>query len=272
MRARWAEAAIEFQRESKVTQFWKDKGFSILAWIVLLSVWQLAAAFYPHYLFPPAQAVAVRFWAILIDWDSFANVLVTTGRILLGLTGAFAIGCALAVGAVRSAKFEQFINPILNLFQGVPALSWVVFAIIWFNAVEWRIFLIMTVTALPAFTFQIVGALRGISKDLLEMTLSFRPKRMQLLRIIILPSIVPDILTAWKVNIGNASRVVVVAELVGATGGVGYELMQQQQLFDMVGAIAWTLQLVMFVLLMQWGVNAVEERVLRYRASSERSI
>ena len=43
----------------------------------------------------------------------------------------------------------------------------------------------------------------------------------------------------------------VVAELVGATGGVGYQLLRQQQLFDMAGAIAWTLQLVLFVLVVQ---------------------
>ncbi len=39
------------------------------------------------------------------------------------------------------------------------------------------------------------------------------------------PTVLPGILTAWKVNLGNAARVVVVAELVGATGGVGYELL-----------------------------------------------
>ena len=68
---------------------------------------------------------------------------------------------------------------------------------------------------------------------------------------LIVPTVVPGILTAWKVNLGNASRVVVVAELVGATGGVGYELLRQQQLFDMAGALAWTLQLVLFVLVVQ---------------------
>ncbi len=72
----------------------------------------------------------------------------------------------------------------------------------------------------------------------------------------IAPAILPDILTAWKVNLGNASRVVVVAELVGATGGVGYELLQQQQLFDMAGALAWTLQLVFFVLIVQGVADA----------------
>jgi NitT/TauT family transport system permease protein len=86
----------------------------------------------------------------------------------------------------------------------------------------------------------------------------------------ILPSILPEILTAWKVNLGNASRVVVVAELVGATGGVGYELLQQQQMFDMTGAMAWTLQLVLFVLIVQYVLTLIERTAFRYRAVSER--
>ena len=99
-----------------------------------------------------------------------------------------------------------------------------------------------------------------MSKDLFEMVMSLRPTRAKMLRVMILPTILPDILTAWKVNLGNASRVVVVAELVGATGGVGYELLQQQQLFDMAGALAWTLQLVFFVLIVQRIIAFIEAR------------
>ncbi len=125
---------------------------------------------------------------------------------------------------------------------------------------------------LPAFTFQIIGSLRGMSKDLTEMVMSFRPSRAKLFRIMIVPAILPDILTAWKVNLGNAARVVVVAELVGATGGVGYQLLQQQQNFDMAGALAWTLQLVFFVLLVQAILTLIETVAFRYRATSERTL
>ena len=75
----------------------------------------------------------------------------------------------------------------------------------------------------------------------------------------ILPAILPDILTAWKVNLGNASRVVVVAELVGATGGVGYELAAAAAVVRHGGALAWTLQLVFFVLIVQ-GVADIDRK------------
>jgi ABC-type nitrate/sulfonate/bicarbonate transport system permease component len=148
----------------------------------------------------------------------------------------------------------------------------VVFAIIWFHGIEPRIFFIMIVTSLPAFAFQVLGALLAVSKDLFEMVLSFRPTRSKMFTAMILPAILPDILTAWRVNLGNASRVVVVAELVGATGGVGYELLQQQQVFDMAGALALTLQLVFFVLIAQAILTFLENRLFRYRAVSEHAL
>jgi NitT/TauT family transport system permease protein len=240
--------------------------------VVLAALWQIASLYFPKYLFPSLLDVAAHIVAIFSRWALFAEVLATVGRILAGLIGAFVAGAMIAALMFQSRAADRFLAPILNFFQGIPALSWVVFAIIWFHGTEPRIFFIMTVTSLPAFTFQVLGALRGMSKDLVEMVMSLRPTRMKMLRAMVLPAILPDILTAWKVNLGNASRVVVVAELVGATGGIGYELLQQQQVFDMAGALAWTLQLVFFVLIAQRIISFIEARAFRYRAVSERAL
>ena len=99
------------------------------------------------------------------------------------------------------------------------------------------------------------------------------PRRLRkMFKTMIFPAILPEIMTAWKVNLGSASRVVVVAELVGATDGIGYQLMQQQQLFDMAGAIAWTMQIVVFVIVVQYLISLIETSAFRYRAVSERSL
>jgi NitT/TauT family transport system permease protein len=239
-------------------------------YVLMAALWQIGSLFFPSYLFPSLVAVFWRCMDILRDWSQLADVLATVLRILAGLAGAFLFGAALALIMNRASGADRFLSPILSFFQGIPALSWVVFAIIWFHGIEFRIFFIMVLTTLPAFTFQVLGALRAMSKDLREMVMSFRPTRREMFRVMILPSILPDIMTAWKVNLGNASRVVVVAELVGATGGIGYELLQQQQIFDMAGALAWTLQLVFFVLIAQYLITLIEQRAFRYRAVSER--
>ena len=105
------------------------------------------------------------------------------------MTGAFLIGCVLAIMMARSRRVDGFIAPVLTLFQGIPALSWVVFAIIWFHGIESRILFIMIMTTLPAFAFQVLGALRAMSRDLLEMVMSYRPSRTKLLRVMIIPAV-----------------------------------------------------------------------------------
>lgn len=250
----------------------KIKIEGVIALVGLAAVWQIASYFVPHFLFPPIPAIAVSFFKILASWNMTLDALATAGRILFGLTGAFVLGSVLAVLMGRSDRFFRYTYPLLNFNQGIPALSWVVIAIIWFKGIEFRIFFIMVMTTLPAFSFQVLDAYRSMSKDLFEMTLSFRPSRFDLLRVLVIPTVLPGILTAWKVNLGNASRVVVVAELVGATGGIGYELLQQQQLFDMAGAIAWTIVLVIFVLIVQRVISLLEDFLLRYRPTSERTL
>jgi NitT/TauT family transport system permease protein len=245
---------------------------TILAFVGLAAAWQVASYFFPAYLFPSIPAIAARFFEIFGSLGTTLDALATAGRIMAGLAGAFLLGGVLAIGMAKSPAFERYTQPLLSFNQGIPALSWVVIAIIWFKGIEFRIFFIMVMTTLPGFTFQLLDAYRSMSNDLYEMTLSFRPTRFDLLRTLIWPAVLPGILTAWKVNLGNASRVVVVAELVGATGGVGYELLLQQQLFDMAGAIAWTLVLVIFVLIVQQAITLIENHALKYRAVSERAL
>jgi NitT/TauT family transport system permease protein len=252
-----------------------QRGFQYEGWVAiagLAAAWQIASYFFPSFLFPPVPAIAERFVEIFTSVDTTLDALATAGRILAGLAGAFVLGGMLAAAMARFSLFERYAHPILSFNQGVPALSWVVIAIIWFKGIEFRIFFIMVMTTLPAFTFQVLDAYRSLSNDLYEMTLAFRPSRYDLLRTLIWPAVLPGVLTAWKVNLGNASRVVVVAELVGATGGVGYQLLLQQQVFDMAGAIAWTIVLVIFVLIVQYLITLVETRALKYRAVSERSL
>ncbi len=246
--------------------------WTVAPFVVIAAVWQFASQFFPPFLFPSLVDVFARVIDILMTWSKLSSVLTTAMRILGGLAGAFVIGAILGFVMVQSKYADRFLSPVLTFFQGIPALSWVVFAIIWFHGVEFRILFIMIATTLPAFTFQVVGALRSMNKDLLEMVMSFRPGRLKFFTAMVLPAVLPEILTSWKVNLGNASRVVVVAELVGSSGGVGFQLLRQQQLFDMAGALAWTLQLVFFVLLFQRLLSFIEKVAFRYRATSERRL
>lgn len=237
-----------------------------LAAIGLVAVgWAIGSRFTPDYILPPIPEVASDVVEILTDWELMRHAVVTLVRVAVGLTGAFFLGTALGLAMGVAARLYRFAMPLLQIVQGIPSLSWVVIAIIWFQAVELRIWFILVAVTLPGFAFQAYDSYRAIPQELRDMARSLRPRRLDMFRTITLPAIAPDLLTAWKVNIGLGTRVVLVAELVGAAVGVGYQLLSRQQLFDMAGVIAWTGVLVVFVLIAQHLIERLERRLLRYR-------
>src|SRR3984957_6063085 len=108
-------------------------GMSVLPFVVVILIWQFASLFFPRFLFPSLIDVFWRCLEIFSNGTMFADVLATIFRILAGLAGAFIVGGGLALVMVRSRAADNFLSPILTLFQGIPALSGVGFAIIWFH-------------------------------------------------------------------------------------------------------------------------------------------
>ena len=142
-----------------------------------------------------------------------------------------------------------------------------IIAVIWFKDMESRALFVLLASGLPNFSIQIHDAVRDISRELWEMVQALRPTRAQMLRHMILPAIVPEIFTAWKVNLGIATRVVIIAELVGSTLGIGYQLRLSQDLFNMAAVVAWTLALVLFAVVGEQMLALLERRLLRWRPS-----
>jgi len=232
---------------------------------LILIAWEISSRFSPPYLIPSLKTIFESFSEVVFHWSLLQHAFVTVGRVLLALVMSFFIGGVLSTLMGFFKKLEDYILPVLHLIMGVPALSWVVFSIIWFPEVETRIQFILIACCMPNYTLELHDGIKGISEEQIDMLSSFRPTRIQLFTKLILPSIVPSILTSWKINVGYAVRVAMVAELVGATAGVGYQLLSSQERFDMPGAISWTLVLVVFLQLSQYILKKSEMRFLRYR-------
>jgi ABC-type nitrate/sulfonate/bicarbonate transport system permease component len=142
-------------------------------------------------------------------------------------------------------------------------------AVIWFANVESRVLFVMVLVTLPGFALQTYDSYRAVPPELRDMARSFRPTGWLMFREVTMPSIAPGIFTAWKVNLGLGIRMVLIAELVGATVGVGSQLLSAQQLFDMASVVSWTLLLAVCMLILQALIDALEGYVLRYRASAQ---
>lgn len=237
--------------------------------VVVALLWQSSTYYFSPAIVPPLGDIGRAIWNIFSQWTNLVSLLATSLRVLVGLIISFLFGTALGVAMGLFPAVRTYGRPLLHMIQGVPALSWVVFAVIWFAQVEVRIAFILIIGTLPAFALYIDSAVKSVNLDLIHLGQAFRASRRQILGKIILPAIVPEIMSAWTVNLGNAVRIAVIAELIGSTVGVGFQLLQAQAVFDMAGAVAWTLSLVAVLFVYQGIISLIEGRLLSWRPKSE---
>ena len=149
--------------------------------------------------------------------------------------------------------------------MAVPVVSWILFAVLWFRGVEFRILFVLVVVCAPVFVVDTLDSMRDVSRELRDMMRSFRPNSFQFFKKLMLPAILPGIFTSWKIALSLAIRVVTIAELVGAVTGIGHQLSVAQELFSVADVFAWTLVLVALLFLLEAVIVRVEHRWLRWR-------
>ncbi|PWC19537.1 ABC transporter permease [Brenneria corticis] len=238
-----------------------------IAIILLIVVWETAAQYLPPILFPSLTEVAVRFIQMFHDDVLIHTTLLTYARILVAVIFSFIVCSAAGILAGLYAPVDHFLSPLIQIKQGVPSLCWIIFSIIWFKDVEIRNVFIVFISTLPSLYYLSRDGVRAIPTDLWEMVRAWRPTRLQLIFKLLLPSILPNLVTGLRVNIGTGARVVVFAELLGGVSGVGYQLRIAEEQFLMDQVLAWTVVLVFWILVCDNLLKIFENKMLRARGS-----
>jgi NitT/TauT family transport system permease protein len=252
----------EYREAALGGTFSRQTFVSLLLFVVC---WQLLSYFAPSLGIPPfAIPSFVRIGRSLMSLTPL-DIAVTLARVIGALVLSFVLGVLLATMMYRSEKLESYLFPIIRVFMAVPVVSWILFAVLWFRGVEFRIAFVLIAVCGPVFLVDALDAMRGVSRELARMMRSFRPTTTQYFTKLMFPAILPNLITSWKINLSLAIRVVTIAELVGAVTGIGHQLAVAQELFSVADVFAWTLVLVALLFALEAIVRRLERRLLRWR-------
>ena len=255
--------ALETPRESVPdTAFPKQTLVSLL---IFAAAWEALSHLAPHLGIPPFAVPSLVKIGKSIATITPLDIVVTLARVIGALIISFVVGVLAAMAMYRSETLDNYLHPMIRILMAVPVVSWILFAVLWFPGVEFRIAFVLVVVCGPVFLVDSLDAMRGVSRDLRNMMLSFRPTTTDYFIKLMLPAILPSVFTSWKVNISLAIRVVTIAELVGAVTGIGLQLSVAQELFSVADVFAWTIVLVALLFLLEALVARIEHRLLRWR-------
>jgi ABC-type nitrate/sulfonate/bicarbonate transport system permease component len=204
--------------------------------------WQLWASATGSTFFPPPSAIVTRMFRLwfsgpathlFLTPDATGNILPSLGRVLAGLAMATAIGLPLGIALGRSPVVTSYLNPLLQFVRALPVVTMApVFIVLFKIGTPMEVATIAFGTVWPILLNTIDGA-ATVDPVQLETGLAFQLSAWQRLAWVIVPAALPKAFAGFRLSLSLSLILMVFAELVGSSNGIGYEMSNASNSFDM---------------------------------------
>jgi taurine transport system permease protein len=208
---------------------------SLASGAVILAIWWIVAdlRLVPHLFLPTPMEVATAAVSIFEDGYANATLFEHVGASLLRIFTAAAIAIVLGtpiglmMGLNKWAK-GVFDTPI-EFYWPLPPLAYLPLMIIWLGIGETSKIALLSLAMFGPIVLSAQAGVRSVSQERVNAALSLGATRVQLLREVVFPSALPEILTGIRISLGVGWGTLVAAELIAATRGIGYLIMSASQ-------------------------------------------
>ena len=235
--------------------------------LLLLGIWELATTVggvAPQTLASPAT-VASTAWDLTKSGELPDALVVSLRRVAIGLLLGVSAGTVLAVVSGLFPVGERLIDPLVQMFRTMPALALVPLFILWFGIDERpKVLLVAFAVAFPIYV-NTYGGIRGVDGRLVEAGRVFGLGRWGLIRHVVLPGALPSWLVGLRFSLGIAWIVLVAAEQINATSGIGALMTNAQNLLQTDVILVGLLVYSALGLASDRLVRALERRTLSWR-------
>jgi len=252
---------------SRLRRVWDRIGWNVLLLVeivVLIAVLELLVSHFriwsPSFV-PPPSHVAEAFGQLIDKRDLAHHIAFSLGNFAVGflLAAAIAIPVGLVMGTIT--RFRQVASPIVWLFYATPRVALAPLLVMWLGyGGSSKVAVIFLMAVFPILISVWAGA-ESVDQTLLRAARVFGAGRGDIYRKVILPSIVPYTLTGLKLGVARGIIGVVIAEFIGSTAGIGYLIGILSSEFEIAGAVALTLVLMVTAIVSMWLLTGIQRRV-----------
>ena len=197
---------------------------------IALIVWETSARlqWVPSNWLPAPSTVALTLVSLAHSGELWANVTATVTRLLLGFVLGSTFGTILGIWCGRSERLHALLDPTLQALRSIPSLAWVPLFLLWLGIQETSKVALIAVGAFFPVYLNLHSGIRAIDRRLIEVGLMNGYRGWGLARHILVPAALPAYLTGLRSGLGLAWMFVVAAELLGASKGLGYLMVDGQ--------------------------------------------
>lgn len=200
-------------------------------WIVFFAVWEGASllGLVSDLLVPAPHKVLTTLIDMLVNRDLLSDIGVSVGRVVL----SFGIACAVAIpiGVMMGAfpAVEAVANPFVSAWRYLPAPSFIPILLMWFGTGEGPKIALLIMGVVFFLITLIMDHTRQVRSELVETAMTLGAGRWTILRTVILPAVLPNILIAMRQMLAVSWTYLVIAEIVASTDGIGAMMMRARR-------------------------------------------
>lgn len=200
--------------------------------ILFFAVWAVATlgGFVPKTFLADPIAMVKSGWVLLTEQGFSKDIGFTIWRVLGGfvLAATLAVPLGVAMGAYKPV--EAFFEPFVSFARYLPASAFIPLLILWAGIGEAQKLALIFIGAFFQLVLMIALQVGGTRRDLVEAAYTLGASDIGIVRRVLIPAAAPQIAETLRLVLGWAWTYVIVAELIGASNGIGHMITDSQAL------------------------------------------
>jgi sulfonate transport system permease protein len=195
-----------------------------------LVCWEVASrlALVPANWLPAPSSVARTAARLTASGELLAHAGVSVGRVAVGFAAGAAAATVLGCITGYQQRLHRLLDPALQALRAIPSMAWAPLFLLWFGIHEASKTALIALGAFFPVYLNLVSGIRSIDPKLVEVGRIYRLEGLALARRVLLPATLPAYLTGLRSGLGLAWMFVVAAEIMGASRGLGYLMVDGQ--------------------------------------------
>jgi sulfonate transport system permease protein len=242
-----------------------------LGWIIPVTVglvWEVLAriGMLPPNWLPAPTLVGQTIYQLTVSGDLLKHAGITIERVAAGFLVGATAGTVFGALTGYLPEARKPLDPTLQALRSVPSIAWVPLFLLWLGIDETSKIALISLGAFFPVYLNLSVAMRHVDPKLLEIGRLYRLSSFQMVRRLILPAVLPEYIVGLRSGLGLAWMFVVAAELLGASRGIGYLMVDGEMTGRAAIILASVILFATFGKVTDWGMNAVGRRLLGHRA------
>ena len=200
-------------------------------WVIFFGLWELSVpmGWVTELLVPGPTKVLSALYNLFVERNFLSDVGVSIYRIIVSFIAAcaFAIPLGILMGAFRAV--EAFFNPFVSAWRYLPAPSFIPILLMWFGTGDAPKLALLFIGVVWFMATIIMDHTKNVRTEFIETSQTLGGNRWQILRTVVIPAVMPDVVTTMRQMLAVSWTYLVIAEIVASTNGIGAMMMRAKR-------------------------------------------